>query len=84
MLYLSFEHGFEVRSRGMQVRFWRIVVKQESRAIAILISACSSNKGTIQRRKQRGVADAVPKLRTKAKPTSSVPKISPSSLGVGG
>ena len=45
------------------------------------ISVWSSNKGTIQRRKQRGVADAVPKLRTKARPTSSLSKISLCSPG---
>jgi len=33
------------------------------------ISVWSSNKGTIQRRKQSGVTDAVPKLWTKARPT---------------
>ena len=39
---------------------------------AILVR--SSNKGTIQQLKQRGVADAMPKLRTKARPTSNLPK----------
>jgi len=48
---------------------------------AILILVWSSNKGTIQQRKKTGVANAVPKLQTKARPTSSLPKISPCSPG---
>jgi len=48
---------------------------------AILMQYRYDPTNMIQRHIQRGVADAVPKLRTKARPISSLPKISPCSPG---